>query len=57
MMRIRFERELDRLENELARGNITRDEFNAEVRGLERDYDTAAQEDAQRAYEERLNEW
>ena len=56
-----FEREIDRLEAMLDRGEITEAEYRDEVRAMERDYrDYAraeAEERAQEAYDAEMGRW
>lgn len=52
-----WDREEQQLENELAAGLITRDEYNRQIRELRRDYRAAAEESAHDAYERELERW
>lgn len=52
-----YEREEKALEDALASGEIGQGEYNSEMRELERDYRDAAQEAAQGAYENELENW
>lgn len=52
-----FEREERLLEEQHANGEISTAEFNREMRELERDYGAAAEEAAQRAYDDEMERW
>ena len=52
-----IEREEEILEEELARGDISLDEFNKEMRELQRSYRAAAEEAAERAYDDEMERW
>ena len=56
-----FDREVDFLEAQLERGEISLQEFNREMRELQRDYiaaaEEAAQEAAQEAYDREMDRW
>ena len=52
-----FEREEQMLEDQLANGEISNEEFNSEMRELRRDYMGAAQEAAERAYNDEMGRW
>ena len=52
-----FDREQDQLEQELENGTITQKEFNHEMLELQRDYQGAAEEAAQDAYDNEMNRW
>jgi hypothetical protein len=56
-MNTQFEREEDALVNDLNEGRITRDEFNKQMRELRLDMQAAAEEAAQRAYDEEMARW
>lgn len=56
-MNAQFEREEDQLVQDLNAGRITRDEFNRQMRELTRDYQAAANESAERAYDEEMARW
>lgn len=52
-----FDREIERLENELACGEITQREYIKQMNKLERDYRAEAEEAAQQAYDDEINRW
>ena len=52
-----FDREVDFLEAQLERGEISLQEFNREMRELQRDYIAAAEEAAQEAYDREMDRW
>lgn len=52
-----IERELDDLRRQLAEGEITLQQYNAEVRAMEREYRAAAEDAAQEAYEREKERW
>ena len=52
-----IEREENQLSKELAKGRITRAEYNQEMRELQRDYSAQAHEAAREAYERELDRW
>lgn len=52
-----FEREEQMLEEQLANGEISNEEFNDEMRELQRDYRGAAQEAAESAYNDVMGRW
>lgn len=56
-MRSWIEQEIDALEDQLNRGQISLREYNHEVRELERDYRAAANEAAERAAADELERW
>jgi hypothetical protein len=52
-----IEREERALEQQLASGEISLQEYNAEMRELQRDYQAAAEEAARDAYNRELENW
>ena len=52
-----IEREEDQLERDLADGMITAQEFNKQMRDLQREYRYAAEEAAQIAYDNEMENW
>ena len=52
-----IEREERRLEEDFEKGLISQEDFNTEMRELQRDYREAARESAWGAYEEELRNW
>jgi len=52
-----FEREEDYLVEQVNSGLISREEFNKQMRELQRDYRAAAQEAAQDAYDREMERW
>ncbi len=52
-----MEKEEQYLEDELESGSISLNEYNDAMRELERDYRGAAEESAQRAYDDELRNW
>ena len=52
-----FERELQQLEQDLENGEITIKEYNRLLRDMEADYISQAQQEAQEAYDYRLQNW
>ncbi len=56
-MNSQYDREVEQLERDYADGLITLAEFNEAMRELERDYRSAAEESAQRAYDDEFNRW
>jgi len=52
-----FEREEEYLEEQLANGEITIKEYNREMLELRRDYQAAAEESAQDAYDREMECW
>lgn len=56
-MHSQFEREEDQLVKDLNEGRITRDEYNKQMRELQRDYHASANEAAQDAYDREMERW
>lgn len=56
-MPTQFEREEEHLIEQLNRGEITQVQYRKEMRELQRDYQAAAEESAQRAYDEEMHRW
>lgn len=56
-MPIQFEREEDAIEEAHSRGDIDMKERNRQMRELQRDYQAAAEESAQRAYDDEMGRW
>lgn len=56
-MPTQYEREEDALVEALNEGRITQQEYNREMRELQRDYRAAAEESAQRAYDDEMARW
>jgi hypothetical protein len=52
-----IEREENQLEKELSEGRITRQEYNCQMRDLQRDYQDQAREAAWQAFERELGRW
>lgn len=52
-----IEREEDKLYQEYECGAITKEEYEYELRELQRDYAAAAEESARNAYEDELGRW
>ena len=52
-----FDKQVDILDDELANGMITTQEYNEQVRELERDYREMADQAAQDAYEDERSRW
>ena len=52
-----YEREERDIEERLARGEISIEDFNTELRELQRDYRAAAEESAYQAYQDELSRW
>lgn len=52
-----YDKEVEMLEEELARGEITLKEFNEEMRELNRAYSDAAREAAEHAYRDEFGRW
>lgn len=52
-----FDREENHLVEQFNSGLITRDEYNKQMRELQRDYRAAAQEAAQDAYDREMDRW
>lgn len=52
-----MEREEDALCEALNRGEMTREQYNKELRELHRDYAAAARDAAQNAYDNELDRW
>jgi hypothetical protein len=52
-----FEREERILEDQLDRGELSPTEHRRELRELQRDYQAAAEEAAQRAYHDEMERW
>lgn len=52
-----FDREVQHLEEQLDDGDISSSEYNEEMHALEQEYRYAAQESAQRAYDDEINQW
>ena len=52
-----LEKEEDALLRDLNNGNITREEYNAELNKLHREYRDMAREAAENAYERELENW
>ena len=52
-----FDKEEQQLEDDLAAGLISLEEFNLAMRELQREYTAAAQESAQRAYDLEMERW
>lgn len=52
-----LEREEKRICDDFNRGVISREQYNEEMRDLEREYRAMAQEAAQQAYERELDNW
>ena len=52
-----MQREEDYLCQQYNSGQITQQEFNQQMRELQRDYRAAAQEAAQRAYDNEMERW
>jgi hypothetical protein len=52
-----FEREIEAMDNDLASGAITMQEYTRNIRELERDYRDCAQDSAQEAYEREMDRW
>lgn len=53
----RVEKEEEILEEQLAEGGITQDEFNKAIRELHRDYAAEAEQSAQDAHDRELERW
>ena len=56
-MKTQLEQEEEILEEQLERGEITPEEYNREMRELERYYRAAATDAAERAYDEEMERW
>jgi hypothetical protein len=56
-MNSQFEKEEQYLEDQLASGEITPQEFNEEMRELQRSFRDAAEEAAQAAYDDVMRSW
>lgn len=56
-MNTQYEREHDYLVDQVNSGQITQKEFNQQMRDLNRDYQAAAQESAQEAYDREMDRW
>lgn len=52
-----YEREEDRLDRDLREGLITREEFRQQLRELQREQRGAAEEAAERAYNDAMGRW
>ena len=52
-----FDREERILEEQFDRGELSADELRHEIRELQRDYQAAAEEAAQRAYQDEMERW
>ena len=52
-----WEEEENAIDHEYALGHITNEERNKQLRELQRDFCAAAQESAERAYEEEMDRW
>ena len=52
-----FDRELDLLDEALASGHITVQQYSKQLRELQRDYQAAAEEAAQQAHDDELARW
>lgn len=52
-----FDRAVEQLEQELADGLISQEDFRKELRELQRDHHGAAEEAARAAYEAELHRW
>ena len=52
-----FDREVERLEEALASGEVTNTEFNHEMRELKRDYGHTAEQAAHDAYDDVMERW
>ena len=52
-----FDREEEAIEAAYARGEISLKERNNQLRELQRDYQAAAEESAQRAYDDEMARW
>jgi predicted RNA-binding protein associated with RNAse of E/G family len=52
-----IEREEDHLVEQVNSGQITREQFNKEMRELQREYRAMAQENAERAYDDEMARW
>jgi hypothetical protein len=52
-----FDRAMDDLERDLEEGVITRQEFDKELRLLRESFQAAAEEEAQRAYDDAMGGW
>lgn len=52
-----YDREEEQLAHDYAAGLITREEYNRQMRELQRDYRAAAEESAREAYERELDRW
>ena len=52
-----MEREEDILCEQLNRGEITLEEFNKEMRDMQREYRAMAEEAAQQAYDDEMGRW
>lgn len=52
-----FKKEEQSIEDDLANGVISDQEYNDQMRELQRDYCAAAEESAQRAYDDEMINW
>jgi len=52
-----FEREEQSIEDDLSNGIISDQEYNDQMRELQRDYCAAAEDSAQQAYDNEMNNW
>ncbi len=52
-----LEKEQELLEEQLQRGEITGEEYNREMREMEREYGAQAEERAQEAYDQEMERW
>lgn len=52
-----FDREVEALEREMERGDLSREEYRKALRELQRDYRDAAEESARDAYDREIDRW
>lgn len=52
-----FEREEQSIEDDLANGIISQQEYNNQMRELQRDYRAEAEDSAQQAYDNEMQNW
>ena len=56
-MTTQFDLEVEQLEEDLACGNISLEDYNRQLRTMERDYRAEAQEAAEQAYDNEMERW